>query len=57
MPGDPVYVCMCVGGRVREEEGAWCRSDPVWRSNLEALYQQILKDYESSSNRLRRTSG
>ena len=45
------------GGRVREEEGAWCRSDRVWREDLEKLYEQILSDYRSGSSRLRRGSG
>ena len=49
--------CTFVGGRVREDEGAWCRNDSVWKGNLEMLYQQILTEYESGSSRLRRGSG
>ena len=50
----------CVGGRFREEDGAWFRDESLWRSSLERMYEQLMVEHEcfsSTTSRLRRGSG
>ena len=50
-------ICMYVGGRLSDEEGAWARSDSAWKGSIEKLYELVSNEFETSSSRLRRPAG